>query len=218
MFWGAGRGERIDHLVRDQLRARVHAVVDDGSPHAFDGVGIGARRRQHDRLDPVDVVSQHVAHRFSSSLCFAIDADQDIAGQVEVGRIALRLDGAARDLRPGPAGVTRANDGAKLYSVSPGARGAQHPAVDRADVDRHGRTMPGEVELGVRTHGEHLALDAWFAAQQSAHHPDGFDHRRQRTACGYLPHRARAVSRAPRPVRAIAGRCRLRRAPRLPWL
>ena len=176
----AGRGEGVDQRIADQCRARVEAVLDDRASDALDLVGIAAGGRQDHRFDAMDVVRQHPSYGRSGGVRITIDADQYVACQIELSWIAASFGGAARDLGPGPAGITGANNGAELHPVGIGARDPQHAPVDRANIDRDGRPVPLEIEPRIGAHSKDLTVYTRLAAQHAADHAQRLHGRRER--------------------------------------
>src|SRR5579859_4358698 len=177
----AGGGKRIDQAVGDEFSPGLETILDNRQAHALDLALIRTGCREDHRLDTMNVIRQHAPHGVTGGPAIGVDADQDVAHQVDLGRVATRRAGASGDLVAGPPHVTGTGDGAQLHAVGPGARRTQHPAVDRADVDRNRRTEPRKVEVCLRPHREDLAVDTTLSAQHAAHDANALNHRGQRT-------------------------------------
>src|SRR5947207_875411 len=88
LVWIAGGGEDVDQVVVDQLCTCVETALEDGPAHALELLGVGAGGGQDDRLDAMDVVREDVADCVSGVLRVSVHAEQDVAGQVDLGGIA----------------------------------------------------------------------------------------------------------------------------------
>src|SRR5207253_2268739 len=82
----AASRDDVDQTVGDQARTGIDSFGLHCDPYALELLGIGARRREHHKLDTVDVVGKHLSHGVTRGTRVGIHADQDVTRQVDLAR------------------------------------------------------------------------------------------------------------------------------------